>query len=281
MSSRIRADEAGPGSSQPAPENQDRQRTSPEPADERSEFVASDSPEPEEASQRPSDDDREASGEEGERKPRESDPDYQKRIDQLTRERYEARRERDEARAQMEQWRREQQRQQQPTPDQEAEQRAYQRMQNERLEADFNRDCNTLWERGVDEYGEEMNQAKRGLDAVGWGNRPDALAALTALPDGHRIYRELATDLDNAARILSLPPMRMAVELARMSGRDNSNPLNVSRETNREPAATRAPQPLRPVGGNSARAERPLEQVSMAEFIRRRDRDERGSRIRR
>jgi hypothetical protein len=79
--------------------------------------------------------------------------------------------------------------------------------------------------------------------------------------------------------------MRMAVELARMSrGETVVNSSNVSRETNREPVEereTRAPRPLRPIGGNSARQDRPLDQVSMAEFIRRRDREERGSRIRR
>jgi|SRR5215467_2752415 len=285
MSGRIRLDAAGPGeSSNPQPA----ENRAAEPADERNDVSATPlAEESEEASQRsrdaPANDALpEPANEDGADRRGELSPELKKRLDRLNFEGHQARRERDEARAQLAEWQRRQQAQQQPSPDQQAEERAYQRLQQERLQQDFDRDCNTLWQKGVDEYGDEMAEAKRGLDAVGWGNRPDALAALTALPDGHRIYRELATDLDNAARILSLPPMRMAVELARMSGPDNSNPLNVSRETNREPSQnSRAPAPLRPVGGNSARAERPLEQVSMAEFIRRRDRDERGSRIRR
>src|SRR5215475_6839713 len=287
MSSRIRADAADPGeSSNPQPA----ENRAPEPADERNDVSATPlAEEDEEASQRsrdaPANDALpEPANEDGAERRGELSPELKKRLDRLTFEGHQARRERDEANARLAEWQRRQQAQQQPSPDQQAEERAYQRLQQERLEADFNRDCNTLWQKGVDEYGDEMAEAKRGLDAVGWGNRPDALAALTSLPDGHRIYRELGADLDNAARILSLPPMRMAVELARLSGRDASNPLNVSRETNRdqsEDRRSRAPQPLRPVGGNSARGERPLGEVSMAEFIRRRDRDERGSRIRR
>jgi len=285
MSSRIRADADGPG--------EDAHRSPQEPAGEQSEISATiPAEEALEAPERP----RDAPAEDGE-KPAVSEPDQngrdQKRIDQLTRERYEARRERDEARAQLEQWQRQQRQQQAPSADQQAEDRAYNRMQQERLQADFDRDCNTLWQRGVDEYGDDMQQAKRGLDAVGWGNRPDALAALTALPDGHRIYRELGGDLDNAARILSLPPMRMAVELARMSRSDELSDADggvrrtLDRGANREPTEdrrSRAPEPLRPVGGNSRRAELPLDHPNMtiAEHIRRRDREQWGSsRIRR
>ena len=287
MSGRIRLDAAGPGeSSNPQPA----ENRAPEPADERNDVSGTGvAEEGEEASQRsrdaPANDALpEPANDDGGDRRGELSPELKKRLDRLTFEGHQARRERDEANARLAEWQRRQQAQQQPSPDQQAEERAYQRLQQERLQQDFDRDCNTLWQKGVDEYGDEMAEAKRGLDAVGWGNRPDALAALTSLPDGHRIYRELGADLDNAARILSLPPMRMAVELARLSGRDASNPLNASRETNRdqsEDRRSRAPQPLRPVGGNSARGERPLGEVSMAEFIRRRDRDERGSRIRR
>jgi len=287
MSGRIRLDAAGPGeSSNPQPA----ENRAPEPADERNDVSGTGvAEEGEEGSQRsrdaPANDALpEPANDDGGDRRGELSPELKKRLDRLTFEGHQARRERDEANARLAEWQRRQQAQQQPSPDQQAEERAYQRLQQERLQQDFDRDCNTLWQKGVDEYGDEMAEAKRGLDAVGWGNRPDALAALTSLPDGHRIYRELGADLDNAARILSLPPMRMAVELARLSGRDASNPLNASRETNRdqsEDRRSRAPQPLRPVGGNSARGERPLGEVSMAEFIRRRDRDERGSRIRR
>src|SRR5215471_16884449 len=252
MSSRIRADAADPGeSSNPQPA----ENRAPEPADERNDVSAGRvAPEGEEASQRPADDAAndalpEPANEDGADRRGELSPELKKRLDRLNFEGHQARRERDEARAQLAEWQRRQQAQQQPSPDQQAEERAYQRLQQERLQQDFDRDCNTLWQKGVDEYGDEMAEAKRGLDAVGWGNRPDALAALTLLPDRHPNYGDLVADLDNAARILPLPPIRMAVEVGRLAGLDGSNPLNASRETNRDPPQnSRAPAPLRPIG---------------------------------
>jgi len=70
----------------------------------------------------------------------------------------------------------------------------------------------------------------------------------------------------------------MAMELARMAHAHGQNGGAAPAAA----AVTRAPAPLRPVGGNSARPEKPLDQVSIGEFIRRRDRDTvASSRIRR
>jgi hypothetical protein len=170
----------------------------------------------------------------------------------------------------------------------------YERGRREEREAvlvnQFNQACNTLFEKGRQEFGDAMADAVGALNAVGWGGRPDALAQLTQLPDGHRVYRQLAGDLDNAARVLSLPPMQMAMELARMSRGEagaSSPPLAEAPASPREAGdvsrGTYDREPVRRIGGQSRGADRPLDhpQVSMAEYIRRRDRDERGSRIRR
>lgn len=205
-------------------------------------------------------------------------PAAQARIDRLTRERYEAQRERDAIRAEYQRW---QQQQQAPaTPEQQAEQRGYQRRQQEELGRTFDEACNELYVKGRQEYGAEMDDAVAALRSVGWADRHDALAAVTQLPNGHRVYRELAKDLDRAARVLQMPPMAMAMELTRM---DNNSSANESpTEAVRAPVeVTRAPEPVRHIGGRSTQQERPLDhpQVSMAEFIRRRDREERRSRI--
>lgn len=205
------------------------------------------------------------------------------RIRQLTREKYEAERRAREAEAR---WMQAQQ-PQRPVPqpgqspaDTAAEQRAYERFQAQQAEQAFAIKCNNLWDEGVREYGgDQMTEAKRALDAVGWGNDPYALQSLTELPDGHRIYRELAADLDNAARILRLPHDKRTIELAWLSARSRNESL-----TNREPEAapvTRAPEPIRPLGARSAARELPLDHpnLSIAEYIRRRDREERRSRI--
>lgn len=210
----------------------------------------------------------------------------QARIDRLTRERYEAQRERDQVRAE---WQRFQQQQQTPaTPEQRARQEGYQQRQQEELGRTFDQACNDLYLKGRQEYGAEMDDAVAALRAVGWADRHDALAALTQLPEGHRVYRELARDLDRAARVLAMPPMAMAMELTRMAGgatmpRMPPAPANESPTEGVRPSVevSRAPEPVRHIGGRSVQAERPLDhpQVTMAEFIRRRDRDQRRSRI--
>lgn len=204
-------------------------------------------------------------------------PDLKGRFDRLTRERYEARLRAEEAERRLAELERRQAAPQgyQPQPD--TMEQAREQVRAEERQRQFNQACNDLYSKGRSEFGEGMDEAVRNLNAVGYGNRPDALTAITNLPDGHKVYRALGADMENAARILSLPPMAMAVELARLALGPAQQPQRVP-----EPPAgvTQAPEPVRPVGGHSRAPERPLNQVSMAEFIRRRDRDERlGSRI--
>jgi len=275
MSGRIRAESegGGPGGGPPPieepvspPPQNDNPPAAPPPSD-------PPEPEPEEAAR--------------EREQRE----HKERFDRLTREKYEAQRQRDEYAQALQQMRQMQantnrppngndnpsQWQQPQDPREMGRQQGLQEAREAEVARRFNDDCNTLFRRGQDEFG-DMSDAVAALNAVGYGTRPDALMALTQLPDGHRVYRELAGNLDNAARILQMPPMQMAVELARMSrGADAADAP--------PPAAavpvSRAPAPLRRVGGNSGQAERPLSDpnVPMAEWIRRRDREERRSRI--
>lgn len=283
MSGRIRADDAGPGDTPPPVEDPPRepQAPPPEPANDHQPTESGDTPP---AGEPPVEDEAEATAK--------RERDAKTRIDRLNRERYEAIRQRDEYAAMLQQL----QRQQPPPgtpptnaadPYEQGRAQGHNEAQERAVAERFNAACNDLFRRGQDEYG-DMPDAVAALNAVGYGARPDALAALTQLPDGHRVYRELASDLDNAARILQLPPMAMALELARMSRGQNDNlpqPANDNgaRAAPLPPPVSRAPAPLRPVGGMSARSEKPLSDpnLSMAEFIRRRDREERGSRIRR
>lgn len=156
---------------------------------------------------------------------------------------------------------------------------------------EFNDKCDQLFIKGRDEFGAGMDDARQALNAVGWGGRPDALAALIQLPDGHRVYRQLAANLDNAARILTLPPMGIMMELARMSGVEPPIPTASTASTYQAGAApdpnlqppqvSQVPEPLRTVGGHSARPPQALNDPKMplAEFFRRRDKEERRSRI--
>jgi hypothetical protein len=208
-------------------------------------------------------------------KPEAIPPQLQKRLDTLTREKYEARRQVEELQQRFADMQRESQRAA-GAPDNPVEQ-AKQELRKEAGERAFNEACNAVATKGRAEY-EDFDDAVKALNAVGYGNRPDALGAIAQLPDGHRVYRTLASDLDNAARVLALPPMAMAVELARMS-------IGAPAPANLPPAqpaatVTRAPEPLRSIGGTSGGAQVPLEKASWAEFIRRRDAEERrNSRI--
>lgn len=204
----------------------------------------------------------------------------QLRIDRLTREKFEAQRQRDEyaslLRAQQQPQYQQPQYQQPADPIEQARLQGRQEAEQGALAQRFNEACNGLFVAGQSEYGaEEMRDAVAALNAVGYGNRPDALAALTRLPDGHRVYRELAGNLENAARILSLEPMHMAMEFARMSRGEAAPAAGAAPSV----PVSRAPPPPRPVGGNAARAPKPLDKMSMAEFIRERDRTERRSKI--
>lgn len=214
----------------------------------------------------------------------EADDKAQKRFHQLTREKYEAEaraRAAEQRLAMMQQPQRPQPQPGQSPADAAAEARAFERFQAQQAAQIFNTACDNLWDEGCREYGgEQMAEAKRALDAVGWGNDPYALQSLTELPDGHRIYRELAADLDNAARILRLPHNKRQIELAWLSSRGARREAG-EEGGNRDVPVTRAPDPIRPIGARSAPRELPLDHkdVSMAEFIRRRDRETRPSRI--
>lgn len=212
-------------------------------------------------------------------KPEPLPPEIQKRIDRENREKWEARREAELLRQRVAEYERQQRQAAQPADN--AEERALQRFRLEQQQQDFNRQCNEVYRRGQAEY-PDFDEAVRSLNATGWGNRPDALAMLTSMPDAHRVYRELAGNLDNAGRVLALPPMQMAMELARMASRAPAAAAqDAPQPTQSLPPVTQAPAPIRPVGGTTRAPERPLDKVSMAEFIRRRDREESQSRIRR
>lgn len=289
MSSRILLDDAGPGTRepapQPAPEAENRERAAPEPQETRELVPADDGPKSEEATQRPSD----APAEASERQPSESEKDYQRRIDQLTRDKYAAQRERDQLRAE---WQEFQRRQQPPQPGQPDRQQYERDVQQGIANRAFDQACNSLYARGREEYGTEMDDAVQALVAVGYGDiqqNPAAYLALNELaesPNGHRLYRELAGDLENAARILRMPPNMIIREIARMEARLASG-ASMSEGNGAPPAepravpVSRAPDPVRHIGGRSAQPPHRLDDpnMDMASWIRERDRQERRSRI--
>ena len=194
-------------------------------------------------------------GDDTEQKPKQT-PWFQRRIDELTRQKHEAIRERDAALA----------RQIQPgqpasneaptgfVPASEVTRYA------EKIAADnaFATACNTIFDTGVASHGAAFE------DAVGLIQRiadPDTVRGLLetvadmSTAEGVAVYLQLAASPDDAARILSLSPRKQALELAKLAG---SKPAPV--------AVSKAPPPIRPIGASKAAADPDLNEMSPAQF---------------
>lgn len=107
-------------------------------------------------------------------------------------------------------------------------------------DAAFNQACNAAYEAGKAGI-EGFEQAVSGLAMVGATKNRTFLEAVTAMPEPHKVLHQLGTNLEEAQRISSLPPVRMAVELARISSGLSGGTQQVSS----------APPPLRMVGGSA------------------------------
>jgi hypothetical protein len=144
------------------------------------------------------------------------EPWFQKRIGELTREKYEGRREAEQARQEAAQLReqlaRVQQGEQVQTnqPPATAVEEAARRMLAEKS---FNEACNKVYATGKQEFS-DFDAAVSNLQMVGV-NR-DFLEFTAASDAGAKLIHHLGKDLDEAARISALPPVLMARELARL-----------------------------------------------------------------
>jgi hypothetical protein len=193
---------------------------------------------------------------------------FHARIKELTQEKWEAKRNAEALAQRLAELERPQ-----PQPGQQGDpvEIAKQQLRNEQAKRDFDTACNKTFAQGKAEY-PDFDEAVKALQAVGAGQRFDFLAVVTHLPEGHKVYRQLASNLDEAARVLALPPLAMATELARLEAKlagSSQEPAPKSLA----PPVSNAPEPIRPIGGGS-RAVPSLEKMSMAEFIKARDKEE-------
>ena len=126
--------------------------------------------------------------------------------------------------------------------------------------------CNDLFDKGVEAHKDGFLKARDSLmKAMGEQlvGRPDFLEALTELPNGHEVYYHLGNDLDHAAELMALSPARMAVKLSQISA-DLAKP--------RGKPVSAAPAPITPVrGGAKTELDITDPDLDMAEFVRRRN----------
>lgn len=181
----------------------------------------------------------------------------QKRIDELTREKYSARRQTEQANAEIAQLREsiaaaQKQRGENPDVDQVRE---LIRQEAERIASDksFNDACNTTYAKGKAEFA-DFDKSVENLQMVGV-NR-DFLEIVSSSDQGARIIQDLGKNLDEAARISFLTPLQMARELAKLEIKLASQPKGVSK----------APAPLSHISGSKASARKSTDIMTDDEY---------------
>lgn len=179
----------------------------------------------------------------------------QRRIDQLTREKYEERRQREAVEAQLRQY------QPQQTNDttqtarhgamgaEDVRTAAQELVKQER----FDEACNKTFDAGKKDF-PDFEQSLRTFGMLG-GASQDFLEMVTDMDGGHKVIHHLGSNPEEAERVLSLSPLRMARELARIES-----------QVSKAPPISRAPPPITPVGGRAAPPE-PSEFASTADYI--------------
>jgi flagellar motor protein MotB len=179
----------------------------------------------------------------------------QRRIDQLTREKYEERRQREALEARLrEQQPQEQQQPAMPDIDKLVEQRLAQKQ--------FDEACNRVFQAGVKES-PEFEQNLRTLQSVGEIGR-DFLEVVTEMDAGHKVLSHLGANPDIAERVLSLPPLKQALELARIEAS-----LNAPKSAPPPPPVSRAPDPIKPVGSGRVAPAGLSDDLPIDEWMRR------------
>lgn len=179
----------------------------------------------------------------------------QRRIDQLTREKHEEKRQREALETQLRQY-------QQPAETTQQPQQRQMSADDVRAEAKrliqqekFDDACNKVFDAGKTEF-PDWDSSLRTFQMLG-GASPEFLEAVTAMDAGHKVLHHLGQNPETAERLLSLPPLRMALELARLESTvGQAKPKPVSN----------APAPINPIGGRSAPVE-PEEFASAADQI--------------
>lgn len=181
----------------------------------------------------------------------------QRRIDQLTREKYEERRQREALEATLASMRtagtestETSSVQSQPTQA-EIDARVQQAAREQLKVQQFNDACNRAYEAGKKEF-KDFDDSLRNFGMLG-GLPQEFLEIASTMPDGHKVLYALGKNPEEASRVLSLPPLQMAMELARVSDKVTKQPTK---------AVSGAPAPIQPVDGTAKGSSEPPENIN-------------------
>ncbi|HBO1919648.1 hypothetical protein FA101_22425 [Pseudomonas aeruginosa] len=205
----------------------------------------------------------EAEQQEQQEEPKAKKPDawVQKRIDQLTREKYEERRRTEALQQENETYRRLLEAQKDgekielPTQ-QKSDQDPYELAKQIRRHEEFNDRCNKAYEQGKTEFA-DFDDSIKNLQLLGQIPQ-DFLEAVTELEKPHAVLYALAQDLDNAARILSLPPVQQGRELERIA---------LKAAAPKAKPVSKAPAPIAPIDGSPSVEADPTK-MSMDQWVK-------------
>ena len=144
---------------------------------------------------------------------------------------------------------------------------------------EFNRRCNEMATAGMSEDPAFM-QKVNGIQGIVDSTDPRAVQTYNALLEaaletgaGHKVLAKLGDDLNEAARILSLSPVKMGIELAKIAMQDLAEP-----QRRATPQVSAAPKPIKPISGRTshenAQPDDPEEgtHIDIKEWMNRRER---------
>ncbi len=211
--------------------------------------------------QQPSGQEQQPAGEQ--QQPAKRVPWFERRIDEVTAARREAERERDALRAMLQQQRDPAQQLQQPSaqqPQPQAQPDPYRLAEEIAQRRALDEAANRTYEAGVATHGEQFVTAVRTLQQVtDLSQKPDFIEAVTSLPNAADVYFHLGSNPDEAAHVLRLPPVKMAMELARLSA-----------QVGKPKPASKASAPITPVGRSSTPSSDLTDDLPIDEWMRRR-----------
>lgn len=184
-------------------------------------------------------------------------PWFQERIDQLTREKYDAIRAREAVEARLTEALANPDAAPTKTPDVDA--LAAEKAAEIVRTREFNAKCDDIYSSGKSEF-DDFDDTLGNFKMLGGLTQP-LLEAVTQLPDAHKVLHQLGQNMDEAARILALPPVPMALALAKLS---QSAP--------KAKPVSKAPPPIKPIDSAPTGTKSP-EDMSMDEWIEWREKD--------
>jgi hypothetical protein len=126
--------------------------------------------------------------------------------------------------------------------------------------AAYNEKANTIYKAGMNEY-PDFELKLKDLRELG-GISPEFVEAADEAGDAHKIIAYLSRNLDEAERVMQMPPHKMGAALGKIGNRLVA--LAAAKPQ------SKAPAPIKPIGGK-AKAELSDDNMSIDEFMKRED----------